>query len=221
MLRCLPQALLLACLLCVRAQAQTSLKPQPHSPAQGATAAANEPWEYSLTVDGYLIEGEDGYAQPTFTADHNWLHLEARYNYENFHTGSLWAGYNFAWGKNWQFSLTPMIGGIFGRTNGIAPGCEFSLEWKKLTFSLDNEYVFDTGAKTGNFYYAWPQLTYQPLKWLRVGGVAQHTKVFQTQFDVQRGFLVGVNYKALEFTTYVFNPGTGSSTTLLEAGVSF
>ena len=136
-----------------------------------------EPWEYSLTVDGYIIEGSDGYASPTFTADHNWLHLEARYNYENFRTGSLWAGYNFSWGKTWQFAVTPMIGGVFGRTNGIAPGCEASLAYKKLTFSIDNEYVFDTTSKSGNFYYTWPQLTYQPLDWLKLGVVAQRTTV--------------------------------------------
>jgi hypothetical protein len=187
----------------------------------GATIPAAGPWEYSLTVGGYLIEGEDGYAQPTFTADHNWLHLEARYNYENLHTGSLWVGYNFAWGKTWQFSVTPMIGGVFGRTNGIAPGCAASLTWKSLTLSLDNEYVFDTTSKSGNFYYSWPQITYQPVGWLRVGGVAQHTKSFQTKFEVQRGFLAGVNWKRLEFTTYVFNPGTSSSSVLLEVGVSF
>jgi hypothetical protein len=51
-----------------------------------------------------------------------------RYNYENLRTGSLWAGCNFSWGKTWQFAVTPMIGGVFGRTNGIAPGCEASLE---------------------------------------------------------------------------------------------
>lgn len=202
------------------AQSPTQAKPQPHSPlSKSATTAA--PWEYSLTVDGYLIEGEDGYAQLTFTADHNWLHLEARYNYENFRTGSLWAGYNFSWGKRWQFSVTPMIGGVFGRTNGIAPGCEASLSWKRLTFSLDNEYVFDTSSKSGNFYYSWPQVTVQALDWLSFGGVAQRTKVFQTDLDIQRGFFVGLQHKRLEFTTYVFNPGTSSTSVVLEMGASF
>ena len=51
------------------------------------------------------------------------LHLETRYNNEDLRTGSLWVGYNFAWGEKWQFEVTPMIGGVFGRTNGIAPGC--------------------------------------------------------------------------------------------------
>ncbi len=199
--------------------AQSQPKSQPHSPA--ATTAPAEPWEYSLTVDGYLIAGEDGYASPTFTADRNWLHLEARYNYENFRTGSLWAGYNFSWGKTWQFAVTPMIGGVFGRTNGIAPGCEASVSWKKLTLSIDNEYVFDTSSKSGNFYYSWPQLTYTPLEWLKLGLVAQHTKTFQTTVDVQRGFLVGFTHKKLEFTTYVFNPGFTDTSVVLEVGASF
>jgi hypothetical protein len=210
-------------LLAVSGWAQTSTPPkaQPHSPAPRSSAADKEPWAYSLTVDGYIIEGEDGYASPTFTADHSWLHLEARYNYENFRTGSLWAGYNFHWGKTWQFAVTPMIGGVFGRTNGIAPGCEASLAWKKLTVSIDNEYVFDTGSKSGNFYYSWPQITYQALDWLNFGAVAQHTKVFQTPNDTQSGFFVGLSHKKLEFTTYVFNPGTSGTSVVLETGVSF
>lgn len=102
------------------AQTQAPAKPQPHSPVIKPSTPGKAPWDFSLTVDGYLIEDGDDYAQPTFTADHKWLHLEARYNYENFHTGSVWGGYNFSWGKSWQFSVTPMIGGVFGRTNGIA-----------------------------------------------------------------------------------------------------
>jgi hypothetical protein len=208
-------------LLTASAQAQSQMPAQPHSAAPKPQAAATEPWAYSVTVDGYIIPGEDGYASLTFAADRNWLHLEARYNYENFRTGSLWAGYNFAWGKTWQFAVTPMIGGVFGRTNGIAPGCEASLTWKKLEFSVDNEYVFDTSSKSGNFYYTWPQLTYTPLDWLKLGLVAQRTRVFQTKLDVQRGFLVGFTHKKLEFTTYVFNPGWSDPTVVLEVGASF
>ena len=122
-------AALLLFAACGWAQTESQTKAEPHSPVTGPAGASStsEPWEYSLTVDGYITSGEDGYAQPTFTADHKWLHLEARYNYENFRIGSLWAGYNFSWGKAWQFAVTPMIGGVFGHTNGIAPGCEASV----------------------------------------------------------------------------------------------
>lgn len=208
-------------LMSVTGWAQSQSPAEPHNPSPKPPDATKEAWEYSLTVDGYIIEGEDGYASPTFTADRDWLHLEARYNYENFRTGSLWMGYNFSWGKTWQFEVTPMIGGVFGRTNGIAPGCEASLTWKRLTLSIDNEYVFDTTSKSGNFYYSWPQLTYTPREWLKLGLVAQRTKTFQTPVDVQRGFLVGFKHKQLEFTTYVFDPGTSSTTVVLEVGASF
>ena len=186
-----------------------------------ATPPAAQPWEYNVVVDGYIIPDGTSYVDPVFTADHNWLHLEARYNYENLHTGSLWVGYNFSWGKKVQFSLTPMIGGIFGRSNGIAPGGEASLTYKRIQASISNEYVFDTDSKSRNFYYTWPQLTYSPVEWLHVGAVAQRTKVYHTPLDTQRGFLVGVSHKNWDFTTYVFNPGASGTIVVLEAGVSF
>ncbi len=59
--------------------------------ASGAPAnppdAAKNPWAYDLTVDGYIIPDDQSYVNPVFTADRNWLHLEARYNYENLQHG--------------------------------------------------------------------------------------------------------------------------------------
>ena len=208
-------------LLAMSGWAQSQTPAPPHvSPAKSADNSGPS-WQYQLSVDGYLIPNEDGYVQPTLSVDHKWLHLEARYNNENFRTGSLWAGYNFSWGKTWQFALTPMIGGVFGRTNGIAPGCEASLTWKKLEFSINNEYVFDTTSKSGNFYYNWPQFTYTPMQWLKLGLVAQRNKTFQTKLDVQRGFFVGVLHGRFGFTTYVFNAGWTDPTVVLELDTSF
>src|SRR5271157_1976223 len=107
------------------------------------------------------------------------------------------------------------------RTDGIALGCEASLTYKQVELSISNEYVFDTTHKSGNFYYSWPQLTYSPTNWFRVGLVAQHIKAFHTSLDVQRGFLVGVSHKKLEFTTYIFNAGFTDPTVVLEVGVNF
>jgi len=190
-------------------------------------ALPGEPWEYNLTVDGYIVPDGTSYVDPVFTADRDWVHLEARYNYENLRTGSLWMGYNFSRGDvesgdNWELDVTPIIGGVFGRTNGIAPGLEAALKYKKkIEASITNEYVFDTTSKSGNFYFAWPQLTYSPVEWFQVGAVAQHTVAYQTPANIQRGFLVGFSYTHWQFTTYVFNPGIAGTTVVLEAGVSF
>src|SRR6185369_830058 len=90
-----------------------------------ASAPHDQPvkaWDFSLSVSGYIIPEEDGYASPVFTADHNALHLEGRYNYEGIHTGSTWIGYNFNFGKKVEFSITPMVGAVFGDMTGVAPG---------------------------------------------------------------------------------------------------
>jgi hypothetical protein len=83
--------------------------------AQGASArrphrrrdiAISNTWAFTAVVDGYFAPGEDGYADPIFTADHNWLHLEARYNYEDLRTGSVWLGYNFNYSSSRKIDLT-------------------------------------------------------------------------------------------------------------------
>jgi len=191
------------------------------APAAAPTPPARAPWEISLTIDGYLLPDQDSYANPTAAADHGWLHLEARYNYEDRRTGSLWVGYNFSAGKQLVLNITPMVGGIFGRTTGVAPGCEASLGYKRLKLSISSEYVFDIGDKSGNFYYSWPELDYSVTRWLRVGLAAQRTKPFQSELDVQRGFLVGLSHKHAEFTVYTFNTGWTDPTVVLELGWSF
>jgi hypothetical protein len=191
--------------------------PPPAAPAEVAT----KPWAYSLTTDGYVVPKGDSYGSPVFTADHAWLHLEGRYNYENQQTGSLWAGYNFSAGKKLKIDLTPMIGGVFGQTTGFAVGCETTLTYKQLQFTSSNEYVFDTTNRSGSFFYSWPEITYSPTGWFRIGLVAQHTKAYHTRIDTQRGFLVGLSHKNWEFTTYVFDPDLTYPVTVLELGVSF
>ncbi|HEY6969436.1 MAG TPA: hypothetical protein VJA94_09535 [Candidatus Angelobacter sp.] len=208
-------------ILCLAVLTASVSAAQQNRPSPATADSTAESWTFSLTVDGYLVPNQEGYASPVFTADRKSLHLEARYNYENLRTGSLWLGYNFSVGKDLVLDVTPMIGGVFGRSTGIAPGFEASLTYKKLELSISNEYFFDTGSKSGNFYYSWPQVAYSPLEWLKVGIVAQRLKSFQTSLDTQRGFLVGISHHNLEFTTYVFNAGWTDPTVVLEAGYRF
>ena len=184
-------------------------------------STADKAWSFALTTQGYIVPNQGGYASPTLSADHKWLHLEARYNYEGLRTASIWTGYNFNAGKTLVLRVTPMIGGVFGVTTGIAAGCEASLTFKQLELSVSNEFVVDAGDRASSFYYAWPQLTYSPIGWLHTGLVAQRTKAYHTGLDIQRGFFVGVSRKEVEFTTYIFNAGWTQPTVVLEVGISF
>ena len=177
------------------------------APADAVAAPQVNPWDFNLSVSGYAVPHGESYVSPTFTADHDTLHLEARYNYEGLRTGSLWVGYNMSAGKTLTVEATPMIGGVFGDVIGIAPGVEFTATYKKIQLFSASEYVFDTGTKAGNFFYTWTQLTYTPVKWLTAGYVAQRTRAYSTSLDIQRGVMVQFNYKKATFGAQAFNPG--------------
>lgn len=176
------------------------------APADVGTQTDDRAWSCSALAYTYIVPDDANYVQPTFSADRDRRHLEARYSYEDRKTGSAWIGYNISLGDEVTFELTPMIGGVFGRTAGIAPGYKASLSYKKLAFSTEGEYVIDFGESSDSFFYTWSELSFSPIDHFRAGIAIQRTKVYQTNFDIQRGFLVGVSFRRVDFTTYVFNP---------------
>jgi hypothetical protein len=204
--------------------------------ASGANTWASEPknvtpevakepeekaWSYSASVSTYFVPDFREYVQPTFTADRSWFHLETRYNYENLDTGSIWLGYNFGGGEKLAWELTPMLGGVFGETTGVAPGYRLSLSYWKLEFSSEGEFVFDTSDKEGSFAYFWSELSFAPVEWFRFGVVGQRTRAYQSDVDIQRGILVGVSLKRVDVTTYVFNLDHGKPTWVFAVSLSF
>jgi len=173
-------------------------------------AEAPSHWAFSLSAYTYVLpEGRD-YVQPTITADRDWLHLEARYNYEDLDTGSVWLGYNFSGGKEFTWEFAPMLGGVFGRSNGIAPGYKGSLAWWKLELYSEGEYFIDPADSSASFFYNWSELTLAPFEWFRFGLVTQRTRAYKSDRDIQRGLLVGFSYKKVDLTGYVFNPDDSS-----------
>ena len=119
-----------------------------------ADETAESEWECSLSTSTYLAQHARDYANPNFTADRDWLHLEARYNYEALKTGSLWLGYNFSVGKKLTLDATPMIGGVFGDITGIAPGYTISISYEPFELFTQGEYFFDAAIHAGNFSIA-------------------------------------------------------------------
>jgi len=109
-------------------------------------------WEYSLSIATYLAQHARDYANPNFTADRDWLHLEARYQYEAIKTGSIWLGYNFSFGEKLAVEATPMIGGVFGDITGVAPGYAISASYKSIEFFTQGEYFFDSTIHAGDFF---------------------------------------------------------------------
>ena len=204
---------------------QVTANQRPIAPAIATAVVTLQPagpdWSLSASVNAYFPGDSQNYVQPTISADTDRLHLEARYNYEALDAGSAWVGYNFSTGENLQLDFTAMVGGVFGQTHGYAPGYELTLSWHKVQLYSEGEYVFDTGNSADSFFYTWSELTLAPAAWFQCGLVIQRTQAYQTDLEIQRGFLVRFTYKKVDLSAYVFNPDEAKPTYVLAAGVDF
>jgi hypothetical protein len=178
-------------------------------------------WSLSASVYGYFPPEAGNYLQPTLSADRDWLHLEVRYNYEALDTTSAWLGYNFSGGENIEWEFSPMLGGVFGKVSGFAPGYKGSISWRALELYSEGELLIDTADSSASYFYSWSELTVSVLHHWRVGLVTQHTQVYQTDRDIQRGVLVGVSYNRADLTGYVLNPDASTPTVVLALRVSW
>ena len=146
-------------------------------------------WNHYFEADLYFED--DFYVLPMYRADRNHLHLEARYNYEDFQTFSTWGGYNFFGGDKLEYFVTPMAGVAFGNTNGFVAGAEMTFTLGGFELYNESEYLAGFESKDDNFFYAWTDLTYSPTDWLWVGLSSQVTKPYKTETEFSSGFVVG------------------------------
>lgn len=172
--------------------------------SQNEDSSASSEWTFSAETDLYFTD--PFIFLPIIIADKSNLHLEARYNYEDLKTFSGWVGYNFFGENEFEFFITPMVGGVFGRTNGIAPGLEFTFSYIGFELYSESEYLFDFESEENNFFYNWTDLTYSPFYWLWFGMSGQITKLYNTDLETDRGLLLGGLYQNFEIGCYFYNP---------------
>ncbi|HZY02151.1 MAG TPA: hypothetical protein VFF02_01530 [Anaeromyxobacteraceae bacterium] len=182
-----------------------------------ATAAAAEPatpapeaptWGWSAAAYQYFLPRDPDFLLGIATADRGGLHLEARWNYEDLRTASLWAGWSLESGQALHLRLTPMAGVVLGRTNGLAPGLVLDLSWRWLELYAEGEYVIDLEDAGASYFYLWSELTASPAEWLALGLVGQRTRLVHTSVEVQRGLMGRLTFGGLSVAAYAFNPAT-------------
>ncbi|HEX6180423.1 MAG TPA: hypothetical protein VFZ47_04210 [Chitinophagaceae bacterium] len=183
--------------------------------------SATAKWNFSAWAEMFIIPGEEDFFNPTFYARHKNLHLEGRYNYEDRNTASFWAGRRIRFGNRVNFLLVPMAGIVLGNTDGVAPGLEAEISFRKLDFYTEMEYVFDFETNENNFFYMYSELAIRPVKPLRVGMMAQRTKLFESQFDVERGVFAEYYFGRFRVGAFYFNPFTDSEFWIASVSVDF
>ena len=200
----------------------TAFAQQPTNDSLQATSdTIPSPWSFAAAVYHYIRPGEKNTTTLLGYADHKALHLEARYNYEGLKTGSIFGGYTFETGNKLVFTATPMIGFVFGNTNGIAPGLETSLAWKILDFYSESEYVIDLDGKENNFFYTWTELAITPFRNFRTGISANRTRLYQSDLEVEKGIFIQYSFWKLTAGVHYFNPFSSDEFVIATLAIEF
>lgn len=191
-------------------------------PAQERPAdSTGSGWNFSAWAEVFIVPGEEDFFNPTFYARTKTVHLEGRYNYEDRNTGSLWAGRRFEFGKPVKFVLVPMVAIVLGNINGAAPGLETEIVYKKLDFYSESEYVFDFKMKENNFFYMYSELAIRPIRPVRTGLIAQRTKLFETEHEVQQGLFAEYYFGRFRAGVFYFNPFSSDNFWIASVSIDF
>lgn len=191
-----------------------------------ASAWAGEPvpdaqpaWELALTAYPTVVhEADNNYTSAIGTADRGALHLEARYSYEAVGARSAFVGWNFSGGESFQWTITPLLGGVWGPLQAFVPGVELSLGYGRFDFYLEGEYVDDSDEP---YTYAWSELGFAAQDWLRIGLAVQRTRIFGEARDIQRGPFIQASWDRFSVGGYWFNPGADDQVFIGSIGVAF
>jgi hypothetical protein len=190
-------------------------------PGRRASPPTKEPWEFAITAYPTQVRGGDNTTSAIAVADRGALHLEARYGYETKDSRSAFVGWTFSGGETLTWELTPLVGGGWGPVRAFIPGFEASLAWGKLDFYVEAEFVRDRNESSDSYNYAWSELGYKPLEWLRIGAVGQRTRAYGGEREFQRGPFAQVTWGRATIGAFWFNPGSSEQVFVASIGASF
>jgi hypothetical protein len=140
----------------------------------------------------------------------NWF-VEARYNYEEARSVSVYVGKAYENESDFSYSIVPIFGGVVGRFKGGSAAVNLDLEYRNFYFSSQSQYTFSLRDELDNFYFSWSELGYQPFKWFYGGLAFQETYYPQLNEHVTHpGVVLGFAYKRWTLPLYGFRTAESS-----------
>lgn len=202
---------------CIRVVAMSAALAPCTSPAAEPDSA---PPATSFSANGmyYAMRDETDFAVYVAALQRGPLRLEARYNYEAKAATSVFVGYAWSGGEGIAWSVTPLMGGLFGSARGVVPGVEASISWRKVDLYVEAEYVHDLDDRRSSYFYAWTELGWRPLEPLRIGFVGQRTRIVANDRELQRGVFAQLTLGSATVGLYAFNPQSASRYVILSLG---
>jgi hypothetical protein len=194
----------------------------PASPAAVQSApTSDDDWRFALTAYPTDVRGGDRYTSLVGAIDYGNLRLEARHNYESVGATSAFVGWTFSGGDGFAWEVRPLIGGAWGNLRAFVPAVEASASAGPFDVYVEAEYVRDHRAHADSYCYAWSELGYRPVEWLRIGVAGQRTRTYDNDRDYQRGPFVQFSVAKVTVGGYWFNPGSSEQVFVASLGIAF
>lgn len=133
------------------------------------------------------------------------MYIEARYNYEDRQTFSLYVGRSFKMGKDNVFEVIPMIGGSVGKFKGISPATTMILEAGWIRGFSQNQYSVNLAEKNQNFFFDWTALVVHTYKPIYLGVSLQNFALQNSKKQLYFGPMVSVKKLPVIIEVFAYN----------------
>lgn len=193
------------------------------SDSETAAPVLPNSWGVTATMTTYFGTSRDPYAVPVLGIEYQGLYMEARYNYEDFETGSIFLGWHFEVGDEYLGAdITPLFGAVFGQSDGVAPGLLFEMNLDQWVLQSELEYVVLSEVSSESFVYNHSELSYRMKSGLYFGLVGEHSKTLgSSDRDFVPGFLAGMEGGRLSAAFYLLYSGEDEATGAFELAFDF
>ena len=95
------------------------------------------------------------------------------------------------------------------------------LDWTKLSFYTDFEYMIGLSSDTSDFLYSWTELQWAFTPRFSAGLVAQRTHTYAQDLEVDRGLMFSMALGKVRATGYFFNLDESHPYFTLAVGAGF
>jgi len=142
---------------------------------------------------------------PQFWLKTKKVYCEARYNYEDSNTLSLYFGKPIELSKKKDIELIPMIGGVIGISNGLSIAFSFQTETNNFTSSTQCNYFINKNSNSNNYLFDWSSITYKISKIIGVGGGLQITIPENNYAIIKSGPMASLSFNNFTIEMYGYN----------------
>lgn len=145
-----------------------------------------------------------------YTSGSNW-YAEARYNYDATGTFGVYLGHSFTREGTLSGTVTPVIGGLAGKSNGGSVGVNMDVDFGRLFFSSQWQYTCSLARKSNPYLFGWSELGVRATSWLYGGMALQETNNFPSACKLEPGCMVGITRNNWSIPIYWFNETNGNA----------